>query len=192
MKDAVATMGSILPDDAGGRDAVHVAVIAVVAREKLLPGQDVGAFDEEGGQYVADPKAKHVGIVDPFLKGIVFPEQRFWLYLYPRTITGLNHQWSHPDFPSVPPPSQPLTSEQWLRKFCEGADCPGYDDVMKLIRDGDYSSEDGYFNARYEHEYLHFGGRDAHGEIPAEFWMHAENVLGRKIEKRPAYFSCSC
>ena len=44
----------------------------------------------------------------------------------------------------------------------------------------------------FEDEYLFFSGSDAHGEIPAEFWMHVENVLGRKFENHPTYFSCSC
>lgn len=33
---------------------------------------------------------------------------------------------------------------------------------------------------------------DAYGEIPPEFWDHAENVLGRRLRKRPTYFDCSC
>jgi hypothetical protein len=37
-----------------------------------------------------------------------------------------------------------------------------------------------------------FFGDEARGEIPREFWDHAEIVLGRKIDKRPTYFACSC
>lgn len=190
MKDAVATMGDILPDDAGGRDAVHVAVISAVANERLFAGQEVG-FDRmpnatsEGS---ASTKGTHLGIVDPFLKVPVQPGQRFWLYLYPRTITGLNHQWTHPAFPDAKagtvyvPPSTKLQSEQWLKDFCDRSDCPGYHAVMGAIESGN----------GFEDEYLHFNGSDAHGEIPSEFWEHVENVLGRKFAKHPTYFSCSC
>lgn len=195
MKDAVATMGAILPDDAGGRDAVHVAVISVIAAHKLYPGQDVGFLSTEGlcEQRAATGADKLLGIVDPFIKGAVLPDQRFWLYLYPRTITGLRHQWTHPAFADdqgtvYGTPGQKLAAEQWIKSFVKRSDCPCYEELMvaaaKVADD---------VNDAFDDNYLHFNGSDAHGEIPSEFWVMAEIVLGRPIKgQRPAYFSCSC
>ncbi len=187
-KDAVATMGTILADDVGGRDAVHVAVISVAAYSRLTPGQHVG-FKEAPAEnapvgIVDDP----IGIVDPFLEELVNPGQRFWLYLYPRTITSLRHNWTHPKFPDATtgqayaPPSAKLTSEQWLRTFIEHADCPGYEETIGAATRAADNGE----------EYVHFSGQDAHGEIPPEFWDHLSVVTGRKFDNKPEYFSCSC
>lgn len=192
MKDAVATMGAILPDDAGGRDAVHVAVVAVVAGAKLMPGMDVGLLGPIGSEWhAADVGERNIGIVDPFIKGVIWPGQRFWLYLYPRTITALSHRWSHPAFPDAAsgevyaPPSAKLAAEEWLKDFCARSDCPPYEETITLARK--------YVESGDSEDYLLARGSDAHGNIPPEFWTHVETVLGRKIEgSRPAYFSCSC
>lgn len=82
-----------------GRDAVHVAVAPVEAGEELLSGEEVGV-DIDGKAYNAFARGiKPLGIVDPFLLSCkVMPSQRFWLCLYPGTVTSLRHVWSHPAF----------------------------------------------------------------------------------------------
>lgn len=199
-KDAVATMGEILTPDVGGRDAVHVAVVSATAGQKLYPGQDVGRMATlgPGGEMVAGQSGEPIGIVDPYLKGAVMPEQRFWLYLYPRSITSLRHNWTHPAFEDVKEtysaPAGKLASEQWLRAFCEHADCPPYEQLIAIIDGGsvadeEYSSDP--ITTRNDGEFLTIGGRDAGGSIPDEFWDHVETVTGRKFN-RARYFSCSC
>lgn len=197
MKDAVATMGTLLPPDVSGRDAVHVAVFSAISHYPLHPGQDIVAvaFGDGDGDTVVEKGAPTIAIVDPFLNRVVAPGQRFWAYLYPRTITGLSHRWTHPAFPDDPQTVHPVnlpgskeTSEKWLREFCRTADCPGYEitlgEAAKAI-DGQ-----GKF---YSDDCLHFEGYDAHGDIPDEFWDHVAVVLGRKITgPKPKYFSCAC
>lgn len=201
-KDAVATMGTILTDDVGGRDAVHVAVIAATAAGKLTPGQHVGFKSgaapepKDTGEPIVGTSDDPIGIVDPFLEGMLQPGQRFWLYLYPRTITSLRHNWTHPRFEDLKRgqiysrPTQVAESEAWLRAWCAANDCPAWPTVRDAIEGK--SIDDGDTSARIDGEYLHFGGRDAHGEIPDSFWHHVEIVLGRKLEDKPQYFSCSC
>ncbi len=85
------------------RDAVHIAVAPVVAGMSLDPGEHV-AIDTDGTAWTSPPiKAMTIGIVDPFRQGMVRKGERFWLFLYPNTVTSLRHVWSHPSFsPKVP------------------------------------------------------------------------------------------
>src|ERR1700678_3669876 len=139
-KDAVATMGTLLPPDVGGRDAVHVAVIAVTAGQPILPGSHIGfrspgdaGEDREG---FAVHCYKPIGIADPFIEQLIPAGARFWLYLYPRTITGLSHRWSHPAFDDAGAeyytPAQRLASERWIRNWIEesGWRVPQYEVLM--------------------------------------------------------------
>ncbi len=95
-------LGELAPECAG-RDAIHVAVIPVVAARLILPGDPIkilpdGRADSSGGD-------DSIGVADPFLEEPVVVGERFWLLLYPGTITSLRHIWSHPAFPPTSPPA---------------------------------------------------------------------------------------
>ena len=195
MKDAVATMGTILPEDAGGRDAVHVAVFSASSNIKLFPGQGVSIVGRGELDTVVAPLGETIGIVDPFLGHSVEPGNRFWVYLFPRTITALSHRWNHPAFEetgsSYAPPAAKIASEEWLREFVRRSDVPSYESVMGLA--AARADQTDVYDDGYDADYLIFHGQDAHGEIPDKFWKHVEIVLGRPIRgSRAKYFSCSC
>lgn len=182
--DALETLGTII-DDKQKRDAIHLAVEPVEAGERLHPGERITVAYGVARSAEGDDA---LGIVDPFLPGPVLRGQRFWFVMLPRTVHSLRHVWTHPAFADetgtpaavVVPTVDKAESERWLREFCDRSDCPDYEGVMRLLVDGNYD------------EYsIHVDG-DASGEIPPEFWVHAEIVLGRKLENHPTYFSCSC
>jgi len=191
-KDAVETMGTLLPDDVGGRDAVHVAVVSVRAGCYLHPGQTVTFVDPPvaGKEPVVteEYEEQSVGIVDPFLKDSVNRGERFWLYLYPRTITSLRHNWTHPAFPepqsanlAYVPPSKQLESEMWLRTYATNIGMP-FDELMAASKDW------------IDHENFYAMPMNESPDIPPEFWLHLERYLGQRIEhdKREHFFSCAC
>ena len=86
------------------RDATHVALAPAGATEDLNPGERVGLVggkDADGYHLAGRGKAGGdfaIGIVDPFLTEPVKAGQRFWLALFPRTVTGLRHEYEHPAF----------------------------------------------------------------------------------------------
>lgn len=182
-----------LIDDKQQRDAIHIAVAPVVAVQMLHPGQHIGFVAEGDTTRVAAGTASRIGIVDPFLKEPVRPGQRFWMFLYPQTITSLRHDWTHPAFAKEPAPYTPdkAAREAWLREFCRLNDCPSYETVMKAIV-GDFDPNEYGSGGYIDDDRCHFDGIDAHAEIPTEFWTHAEIVLGKKLTLKPEYFSCSC
>jgi hypothetical protein len=84
------------------RDAIHIAVVPVMADEMLRPGQKVVAtnYMGDGGRIVRKLTGEehniHIGVIDPFLTVPVLRGQRCWLYLNPGSITSLRHDWTHP------------------------------------------------------------------------------------------------
>ena len=94
------TLGTLIANSDRRRDAVHIAVVPVISDQRLAPGQHVGLCVPDDLERVG-PCDHNIGIVDPFLASDVEPGQRFWLLLYPGTITSLRHVWTHPTFTAV-------------------------------------------------------------------------------------------
>jgi len=182
-----------LPEISARRDAIHIAIAPVIATEKLYPGQDIG-FVEDGNIEKVGTKAKQlIGIVDPFLKSPVFPEQVFWMCLYPLTVTSMRHEWGHPAFEQVTNevfiagPRKPSFAEmqveeskQWLADF--GMDYGlNYFDLLRAAEDYLSTGQTFYVGANSTH-------------LPEEFWDHFERVTGKSVEenRRLTFFSCAC
>lgn len=206
--DAVATIGMLIPEDAG-RDAIHLATEPVIAGERLHAGQHIG-FLEDGT--VGTAAKELLGIVDPFLTAPLYPGNRFWLVVYPRTITSLRHVWTHPSFapveeialtktaPEAPSPyrvpNDIEASRAWVNDWLSNADQPldSVDELIVVIEGGSIGDGDCYTVklSDWDDEAIHSTGADAHAHIPQELWDHMEVVMQKRIEVRPEYFSCGC
>lgn len=189
-----AVLGQLV-DASTERDAIHVAIAPVQASQNLMPGWHVGI----GPDGKAGPSGKHIGIVDPFLGGTVSEGQWFYLCLYPQTVTGMRHHWSHPAFGTVakipepevaeplPEPDEPDDPKEWIAKFADGIR-QDYDDLMGdaegWIRHGDYT----YDNSE-SYKSPRFGTWD-------EFWKKYEAVTGTELPEvdwgHGSPYTCSC
>ncbi len=164
------------------RDAIHVAVAPVVAVQDLVPGQHVGLRKDNGEAYFTSPGDKDaVGIVDPFLTSRVRKGEKFWLFLYPNTVTSLRHEWTHP---ALDQQQAKQTSKAWLEEFAEG------------LGSSLESLQDAMSEWSYSQDYAHgdrFAGHDGF-EFPPAFWKHYQIFMNVKLNKaeQPSYFSCSC
>lgn len=168
------------------RDAIHMAVIPVVAGERLKPSESVVMKDGKAFFRTSGPA---VGIVDPWLDvEAAEPGQRFWLLLRPGTITALRHEWSHPTFPTPEgaTDTDKAASAEWMNEFIgewwkDEKRVPMWQEVLgELISKGWVTT---------------YGHSITSSEVDDEFWFHAERLTGRRFtaeERENTTFSCVC
>jgi len=172
MDATLQTVGTLLSADQH-RDAVHFALAPMIAAETLRPGQHIGLAQDTEHAGSGTPL---LGIVDPFLTRTVQRGERFWMFLYPATITSLRHEWIHPAF--APSPAQ-----AWMEQ-CAGEVGMTYGAFMEFLRRG-----------AEERDYLSFGADESSASLcnsrSDEIWDHYEEITGAPVRHRP-YFSCAC
>lgn len=190
------SLGKLCGEDAQ-RDACHVAVIPVVAAESMRPGEHIGlCAGVLGSVWIPTVRSDCIGIVDPFLDRSVRKGDRFLMWLYPGTVTGMRHHWSHPSFLEFVPsavitnraetPDDKEESIQWLKDFAEDIGLS----YGTLIHALEANVECG--------EYHIFRDEDTPGRCYSdakEMWEHYERITGVKLKPGQSDelpFSCAC
>lgn len=176
-------LGEILTGTAE-RDAIHIAVAPVVADQVLAAGQHIG-FVAEGDTERAGIVSQPIGIVDPFLRGYVARGDRFYMFLYPQTITSLRHEWTHPAFQAIEDSHARASARARLENIA-GRLGVSYDELV--------SSSTYYWGQGS----VCFGNDIEYGVDEDEtktFWHDMGTVLGRAVPHDAAqtvYFRCAC
>jgi hypothetical protein len=191
MSETITTMGKILPaDHQQGRDAIHIAVMPVVASCTMRPGEPVSLQGYASDEAVYDNSDNYLGIVDPFLAVSVQKGQKFWLFLRPGTISGLRHEWTHPMIKPQSANEPPAVvdemedHEAWLRDFASRWSM-SYHDMIAAAKEGTYTTAGG----------MDFGKYDLGPGEENLFWTHMEGLTGLKFDdnhKENFGWSCSC
>jgi hypothetical protein len=164
---------------ADDRDAVHVAIAPVIAVETLMPGQHIG-LSNGSILFAGGYPAKFIGIVDPFLKEPVHRHQKFWMLLYPDTVEGLRHQWTHHAFQAYE------DAKRWLERFAVEECRLSYMDLYNACNDW-------VMNGEY-HTFYGFDTPDRCWTDIEELWKNYQIVSGVEVpeSQQQSFFSCSC
>lgn len=165
------------------RDAVHVAIAPVIAVCDIEPGTHIG-FTQDDTKHVG-PSDNNIGIADPFLTKTIKKFEKFYMVLYPNTVSSLRHEWEHPAFINKNALIRDAAIE-WMQNFADYAGL-SYDDVMdaaeRFQRSGDYYVQYGSESA--EDAMHHFG--------VASFWHNYQIITGNNVtDWDGTVFSCSC
>lgn len=214
--DALETLGFILADNQGERDAIHLAVEPVIAATTLSPGEHVGIKDGKAvsGRFRKNKDVKMLGIVDPFLKMDIVAGEKFWLVVYPRQITSLRHVWAHPDFdeesyvmfPNVDGtdnavlyPSPKELAYKWIQDYANRLSGSYYDYRNDSDSYADITAEELIETAKTHldggwGDFIVYGGMFEGEYTEPEFWNQLEIYLEKEIPEvdRRSFFSCSC
>lgn len=173
------TIGTILATEMQ-RDAVHFSVAPVIAKHTLKPGEHIG-LGCDGCAGFTMPKVKLIGIVDPFLSKAVQPGERFWMFLYPGTITSLRHEWQHPAFGPKPTTTSKDATE-WITAFAARWNY-SFDEFIAAARL--------YIQNEYE-----LDDKWAQLDVPEEdwtvFWDHFHTLTGLLIDGKDKDFVHCC
>lgn len=167
------------------RDAIHIAVAPITLAQILSPGDPIALVPgttDEGMQPTEHVKA--IGILDPFItRRFLNVGERCFVFLYPMTITGLRHVWSHPAFPEttlivVPPP---VTQEPAILNVARQL---GWTYEETAARAGE---------AAQRNESMSTWDNEMYDQATPAFWDAVYRVTGfRHKDPDRAWFSCAC
>jgi len=186
MKDDV-KLGQLIDGDAN-RDAVHVAVCPVTAIQILKPGQHVGIVGKEGKDPLVGVCDNPIGIVDPFIRSRnVKRGQRFYLFLYPGTITTLRHQWEHPAFVKDVSRDPEGEHQRFFESFADKC-CVTVPELLQAAER--YARNRDHTNLGENENY-----KDVTDREWEKFWHHYESATGNEVDddyRTYSFFSCAC
>lgn len=174
------------------KDAIHMAIAPVIAGEDILPGTHIGLLAD--GRASTRCVGNTIGVADPFLFNVIRAGQRFWLFLYPGSISSLRHEWSHPSFPA----GSGVGSTVALAALDMAASVAWLNAYATRVSPYDEGEGEAYsrFMASVEDGTIFYHGSDLHsyGELeePEELFRHLSVVLGRPVNHEGFSYSCSC
>lgn len=183
-------LGKLIENE-GYRDAIHIAIEPVIAGETLKAGDYIG-FNNKGKKEVIKNATKLIGIVDPFLSIDLKQGDKFYMLLFPNTITSLRHHWTHPEFEEQEVELSREESKKWLTQFATDINA-SYNEIIYLGKHfykGNYikwsvqSGSETDYGGTYAQDYW-YNNRE-------EFIKHFKNITGLDLTDVNGGFTCGC
>ena len=159
------------------RDAIHIAVVPIEAKTDLKPGMKVILRDGKAERPMDREELRRaVGVVDPYLFDDVKPGERFWLFMWPSTVTSLRHDWFHPALVGGDPTPELRAAMEYLQGAAEDM-CMSYDALIQGLMNG---SVEAGMTTIYDYE------------NNSQFWHNVRVATGRYLSADMVTFSCAC
>ena len=114
----ISKIGTILLQSKIFRDAIHVAVMSVVAGERIKPGQKIGWLSDGEYKYRVGKSANPFGVADPFLSRDVMIGETFLCFINPNDISAFKHDWQHISIPYDDNIIDDTNQDDWCRSAC--------------------------------------------------------------------------
>lgn len=122
------TMLGKTPEEAGIKDAVHVAIVSVRAGTAFSPGD---SFLMKNGEAVYTSPSKRLGVIDPLRKTGVARGEIVWAVLDTHEVPNVRHVWDHPT-ESFAAPTTPFKPNSELQKLADDLKI-SYQEVMSAL-----------------------------------------------------------
>lgn len=113
------------PEQAGIKDAIHVAIVSVRAAHMIKPGQRCGL--NEYNEAVTTSKGS--GVANPFLKKNIQRGELFFLLLDMQEVPNVQHTWEHPKIKKFIP-SREIELNSTIKDIADRLKV-SYADIMK-------------------------------------------------------------
>jgi hypothetical protein len=166
------------------RDAIHIAVTPIEAGSEVVAGDKVKLKDGKAHTWKNRLDGDCVGFVDPYLTERVAKGERFWLWLWPGSITSLRHDWTHPLLPEQRPTNE--KKEAAMNRMAEIGHQIGGFSVEEMLHY--YASVAKTGEGCLPDDLNKY-------EAPADFWEIGELLTGLHVSpaiQNDHCFRCSC
>lgn len=124
------------PEEAGIKDAVHVAIVSLRAGKPIKPGEYIKLNADR--EAVPSSKKDSFGLASPFIDKHIGTGDLFWGLLHLNELRTVYHHWDHEL--SFEPPITSVKQNKYLARYADQLKI-SYEDFMKACNEMAYNEK---------------------------------------------------